>query len=561
MAGIAAKIAKDRAVAEGLGTHKNPVKYLSQDFEGLKAQCFASGTLFEDVTFPACPDSVGVNVLGPKSEKAKGIVWKRPMEIQPNPEFIISGATRLDVRQGSLGDCWFLCSIASLTLNEEYLSLVVPDNQSFQSNYAGIFHFKFWRYGEWVDVVVDDRLPTKKGKLIFVKAAAGNEFWSPLLEKAYAKLNGCYEALIAGSPVEALEDFTGGLGELYYLEKPPAGLFEIVQKALKAKALLASSTISDVDEGEKVADNNVIKNHAYSVTGAEEVVFRGGKEKLIRVRNPWGYKEWNGPWSDNAPEWNEIDPAVKVALCTQCDDGEVWMPFADFIKEYYRLDVCNISLSSVCLNREQKWCLTQFNGSWKSGCTAGGCAKYPETFWTNPQFRIKLEKPGNADKKTCTIIVGLMQKDRRKKRPLGEEEFSLGFYLYPISKEFQNRTNVYLGKDFFQKTRYVARNEWYKNHRETSGRFMLPVGEYLIVPHTYYPCQDADFCLRVFSEEKVGAREVGDVVNANLFEPKVSSIPEDTDTEDILNELEQEGNEIDADTLKIVLSKILSKSM
>ncbi|XP_024101761.2 calpain-2 catalytic subunit [Pongo abelii] len=563
MAGIAAKLAKDREAAEGLGSHERAIKYLNQDYEALRNECLEAGTLFQDPSFPAIPSALGFKELGPYSSKTRGIEWKRPTEICADPQFIIGGATRTDICQGALGDCWLLAAIASLTLNEEILARVVPLNQSFQENYAGIFHFQFWQYGEWVEVVVDDRLPTKDGELLFVHSAEGSEFWSALLEKAYAKINGCYEALSGGATTEGFEDFTGGIAEWYELKKPPPNLFKIIQKALQKGSLLGCSIdITSAADSEAITFQKLVKGHAYSVTGAEEVESNGSLQKLIRIRNPWGEVEWTGRWNDNCPSWNTIDPEERERLTRRHEDGEFWMSFSDFLRHYSRLEICNLTPDTLTSDTYKKWKLTKMDGNWRRGSTAGGCRNYPNTFWMNPQYLIKLEEEDEDEEdgeSGCTFLVGLIQKHRRRQRKMGEDMHTIGFGIYEVPEELSGQTNIHLSKNFFLTNRARERSDTFINLREVLNRFKLPPGEYILVPSTFEPNKDGDFCIRVFSEKKADYQAVDDEIEANLEEFDISKDDIDDGFRRLFAQLAGEDAEISAFELQTILRRVLAK--
>ncbi|KAB7507392.1 Calpain-A [Armadillidium nasatum] len=141
-------------------------------------------------------------------------------------------------------------------------------DQSFGDNYAGVFHFR---------------------------------------------LHGSYEALKGGTTCEAMEDFTGGVSEIYDLTKAPANLFNIMLKAYERGSLMGCSVEPDPNVVEARCGNGLVRGHAYSVTRIKfceiETPRVSGKIPLIRIRNPWGNEaEWNGPWSDQSEEWQFIPP-------------------------------------------------------------------------------------------------------------------------------------------------------------------------------------------------------------------------------------------------------------
>ncbi|XP_031154478.1 calpain-2 catalytic subunit-like [Sander lucioperca] len=502
MANTAAELARRKAREEdGAGCRDNAVPFNQQSFEQLKSECLQTGSLFCDPTFPAGWDSLGYDELGRYSSKTKGVEWKRPTELCSNPQFIVDGAKRTDICQGELGDCWLLAALASLTLDTQIVNRVVPLKQSFSSQYAGIFHFQLWQYGEWVDVVVDDRLPTRDGKLLFVHSAERREFWSALLEKAYAKVNGSYEALTGGWSIEGFEDFTGGIALSYDLMKAPPSLFNIMRKALMRGSLLGC----DISRSHKTeAITGLVKGHAYSITAAEKVHHFGSVVQLLRIRNPWGHLHWTGAWSINSKEWDGVKPKGKRMLDHVADDGEFWMSYSDFLDQFSHLDICNLTPDTLTKKTIKRWSYAAFEGAWRVGSTAGGCRKYPATFCSNPQFFIRLEDidddPHDGED-GCTVLIGLMQKDARRER----RDLTIGFSIYQVPDEYKGGSGVRLGPDVLLQAQPVALTE-NTNLREVSKRFKLPPGEYAIIPSTFEPHRAGSFILRVFTEKHAHSR-------------------------------------------------------
>ncbi|XP_028676308.1 calpain-2 catalytic subunit-like [Erpetoichthys calabaricus] len=525
MSGVATLLAREKDLAVGIGTFDQPAKYLNQDYNLLKKKCLQAGKLFIDNTFPGVPSALGFNELGPGSPRSKGVVWKRPGEICANPQFTIGGMSSTDACQGALPDCWLLAAIAALTTNKNAILHVIPDGQSFQVNYAGIFHFQFWQFGQWVDVVIDDQLPTVNGQLLFDHSPGQNEFWSVLLEKAYAKLNGCYECLAGGSLTEAFEDFTGGISENYNLNKAPENLFQIICKALNAGSLLGSYLdFSGPDDKEERTPQNLIKRHGYSILDAKEINYKNGKEQLLRIRNPWGQVEWNGAWSDNAPEWNDVSPDVQSRLDYKAEDGEFWMSFSDYMKNYVRLEICNLSPDTQGSGTVHQWTTSQFEGVWRIGSTAGGCIDHKATFRMNPQFYFKLlEEDDDRNVRGCSFVVGLMQKNARRNRIIDQDLNIIGFAIFQVPDKYKGLTNIRLGNDVLLKQDPIAISSTFIDDREECDRFTLPPGDYVIIPSTQEPHKNGNFILRFFFEKKAVASRMELPTNAEIYEPKITA--------------------------------------
>ncbi|XP_052700302.1 calpain-B-like isoform X7 [Crassostrea angulata] len=538
---------------------------INQSYDEIKKRCQEEGCLFEDPEFDAEDSSIFFSRAPPRPFE-----WKRPHEICDNPVFIADGASRFDVQQGELGDCWLLAAIASLTVNQRLFAKVVPPDQSFEDGYCGMFRFHFWRQGEWVEVVVDDRLPTYYGQLTFMHSVDKNEFWSALLEKAYAKLEGSYESLKGGSTCEAMVDFTGGVSEFFDLRKAPPNLFSIMLKASQRGSLMGCSIDADPNQLEARLANGLVMGHAYSITSVIlmdiETPTMSGKIPMVRIRNPWGNEaEWKGRWSDQSREWSLIPDSQKDSIgLTFDDDGEFWMSFDDFSKNFEKLEICNLgpdSLEEDELDGKKRWEGHTENGEWIPRVNAGGCRNYLDTFWTNPQYRVTLTDPDDDDDDDlCTILVGVLQKDRRKKRKEGLDMLTIGYVIYKIP---EGSGAGPLPLDFFKYNASCAKSNNFINMREVCTRHKLPSGQYCIIPSTFQPHQQGNFLLRLYTEQRAHSHEMdeetGIIEDQEIPPPTEEEQEQEQALKASFRRVAGEDMEIDAYELRDILNAVFTR--
>uniref|UniRef100_A0A0L8H1R2 Calpain catalytic domain-containing protein n=1 Tax=Octopus bimaculoides TaxID=37653 RepID=A0A0L8H1R2_OCTBM len=441
----------------------------------------------------------------------------------------------------------------------------------------GIFRFNFWWYGEWKEVVVDDRLPvdTNTQELLYAhNTSEPDEFWVCLLEKAYAKLVGCYENLIGASTGFGTVLLTGGVSEYIRFEDvDPAEIFELLSRMQAMNSMFSCAILGPGETTEGKTKEGLFTIHAYCLIklakqntkqnqlkllvvsmrmlmvmmmmmmtimmmamciimkyddnddeeeegeeeeeegggggGAMSVQYQGKEVGLVKLRNPWGKKEWNGPWSDSSEEWNGLTEEERKRTNLEVkDDGEFWMDIHDLVKHFSFVDMCHMDPFAITSfegteekTSARKWHTFREDGQWVEKITSGGNDNSKDIYWKNPQYLLEIRE-GDGDVQT---VISLMHRFFR-------EEIKVGTHLYKLKPGYPTP----LPEKFDEyATKMETKMKEKKLQDSTFGIFLAP-GSYVIVPYNISN-ESAEFVLRVFTDVAVKIRSLDDVETVNPY--------------------------------------------
>lgn len=446
--------------------------------------CKRFGRKHVDREFPAGETSLYFEPDAPPAPAPLVHTWKRPSEIMECPQLFdqYGGPSRVQV--GHWNDAWLLGAFGLLAVQPDLL------HDIFVCAYPewGFYQVRFFRFGEWKIVTVDDFLPVDiQDGLVFARSSKTNEVWISILEKAYAKLQGSYQALREGAEEQAMMDFTAGPADVLRISEPGAApvplgkreetyahIWDTIVEYDKAKWLLGCGSF---DKNQLVEGNygvGILYNKMYAITDCR--VVQG--QKLLRLRNPWGTLEWHGKWSDTSDLWT--DELLAILDYKPGDDGTFWMSFADFCYFFNRMFLCRLpaNLGAEAL---------QWYGSWDG--KAGG-TEHHKTFLSNQQFAI--ETPDQTTE-TLSLYVVLSQRDALA--PHGEYE-DIGFYIIE-------------GDDNTQKLKKITNKEvvhasgFTKNREIAATVPLLPSKKYIFIATTADPRRYGDYMVTMHCSMKM----------------------------------------------------------
>ncbi|KAM6258438.1 calpain-10 isoform 4-T5 [Porphyrio hochstetteri] len=498
---------------------------------GETKQLIVKRDLYTDPAFPAADTSIFFDYCTPLAQFRGEISWLRPQDICSTPRLFSNNLQDVQVKQGILGDCWFLCACVALQKSKYLLNKVIPPGQPSwtDESYQGCFTCRVWQFGHWVEVTIDDRLPCLGGKLCFSQCQTEDLFWLPLLEKAYAKVHGSYEQLWAGQVADALVDLTGGIAVRWTLKGPgrntekektgmvlEKGVFRKLMN-LKEQCVISCSVLNSRQGASELGEF-----HAFIVVDTLNLSEVSGKEVfLLRIRNPWGRRCWKGPWCEGGQGWSQLDPAVASELLAQTQEGEFWVDEEEFFREFDEITMgfpINEeghlqSLYTGVVREEVLYHSQNLFGSWVRGLSAGGC-RNNSSFPTNPKFWLRVSEKSE-------VCIALLQKHRKYSADwagriqslthLAEENLSLtegtqgknyqavGLHVWKVEKKRFNLPKTL-------STPPVVGTICHSYDREVHVCCDLSPGFYLVVPSTFLKDAVGNFLLRVFSTGRISLR-------------------------------------------------------
>ena len=288
----------------------------------------------------------------------KEIEWKRISDVYPNAVIYEENLNLEDINQGKVSLCYFLSSLTSLIKYQKFLSQIfLTKKMSNQCYYELILFIN----GEFQIEIIDNYIPFKKKKnKPYFSHPNNNELWVFLLEKAWAKINGGYAKIIEGWPSDVLSCITGFNTTFLinddYSEEEETLFYTLENFLNKTDSVLLVTTKSDQKNLEReMLEKNLIKGHTYILEGAVELTAKNqSKVKLLKISNPWGFREWTGDFSDKSPLWENFpEETRKKYFDKEKKKNLFFVSIEDFLKYFIRTDICLMifSCEGFCFKR------------------------------------------------------------------------------------------------------------------------------------------------------------------------------------------------------------------